>query len=82
MFISERVKTLCTLKTEQPPPEVIQDLRTVCHDMSSPTEEVPHSGSLKIHGRNEHRKWSGVKGALIANRKSVKYNSKNNLDSC
>ena len=48
------LQNLVTLKTEQPPPEIIQDLRTVCHDMSSPTEELPHSGSLKIHGQNEH----------------------------
>lgn len=47
-------------------PGVIQDLRTVCQDMSSPTEELPHSGSLRIHGQNGHRKWLGGR-ALIYN---------------
>jgi len=56
---------LRTLKTELPPPEVIQDLRTVCHDTmpSAPTEELPHSGNLPIRGPKERRKWSG-RGAL------------------
>ena len=44
------------------PPEVIQDLRTVRHDatLSVPTEELPQSGSLQIHGRKERRKWFGA----------------------
>ena len=48
----------CTLKTELPPPEVIQDLRTVCHEAlpSAPTEELPHSGPLPIRGPKERRK--------------------------
>lgn len=42
----------CTLKTEFPQPEVIQDLWTVCHDAlpSVPKEELPHSGNLQIRG--------------------------------
>ena len=53
---------LCILKTELPPPEVIQDLRTVCHEamLSVPTEELPQSGNLQIHGRKERRKWFGA----------------------
>jgi len=36
------------------PPEVIQDLRTVCHDAlpSAPVNEMPLSGSLQIRGWN------------------------------
>ena len=54
----QRVLPLRTLKTELPPPEVIQDLRTVCHEalLSPPTEELPHSGPLSIRGPKERRK--------------------------
>ena len=58
----QRVTPLRTLKTELPPPEVIQDLRSVCHDVlpSVPTEELLHSSSLQIRGQKERRKWSGA----------------------
>ena len=71
MFISRRPSLLRTLKTELPPPEVIQDLRTVCHEamLSAPAEELSHSGSLQIRGLKERRKWSGG-GASILHIKS------------
>lgn len=53
---------ICTLKTEQPPSEVIQERRIVCEDAmrSIPIAEVPHSGSLLIRGRRaqEMGRWS------------------------
>lgn len=61
MFIYDRQNKCLprTLKTEQPPSRVIQDLRTVCHDMSAPINEMMHSISLQIHGQSERRKWLG-----------------------
>lgn len=58
----QRGPPLRTLKTELPPPEVIQDLRIVCHDVlpSVPTEELLHSSACKYAVQKSVRKWSGV----------------------
>ena len=42
------------------PPEVIQALRTACHDRSAPADQTAHSAACQYAATTRRRKWAGA----------------------